>query len=84
MLKGGFSVMSNSHSGVAYDEDEALQTALRLSAGRAASPCQVCFKDLKPLSVDQRQGHYDHHFNDAPVGTYVISIHLVGFSSTPC
>jgi hypothetical protein len=64
-----------------YDEDEALRMAIALSKGSSTEPCQVCFKDLTTLSLEQRQGHYEQHFSDTPTGA---SNHLYSASnSTP-
>jgi hypothetical protein len=63
MLKGG-------HSAARYDEDEALQKAIALSMGSSTEPCQVCDKDLGPLSPNRRQRHYDEHFSSSPEGMH--------------
>jgi hypothetical protein len=79
MLKGG-------HSAARYNEDEALQKAIALSMGSSTEPCQVCDKDLGPLSPNRRQQHYDEHFSSSPEGmhsqswNYVIISCLISFT----
>lgn len=58
--------MSYTLAGGRLSQDDQIQLAITNSSGSSGQTilCEMCHKDITRLSVQKRQEHYEHHFND--------------------